>query len=73
MKNFINTFFSYKAMSQPLPVGSFNFVDQKKMRSFTPSFIRNLDRFGKTGYFLEVDLVYPSRLHGNISQVKMNI
>ena len=66
-------FFSYKAMSQPLPVGSFNFVDQKKMRSFTPSFIRNLDRFGKTGYFLEVDLVYPSRLHGNISQVKMNI
>ena len=48
-------------MSEPLPVGGFEFL--RNTTKFTEKYIKNLDRRGKKGFFFEVSLSYPPELH----------
>ena len=48
------------ALSLNLPVNSFKWV--KKLSQFNESFIRNCDKNGDIGYFVEVDIDYPEKL-----------
>jgi hypothetical protein len=49
------------AMSQPLPIGNYNWEDVCKFDTMKK--IMKLDPFGKKGYQFKVDLDYPSELH----------
>ena len=45
------------AMSQPLPMGGFRWVD------IHPNEVSKLANYSKKGYLLEVDIAYPRELH----------
>ena len=48
------------AMSEPLPVGNFRFLDQDEIADFD---IMTIPADGDTGYIIECDLTYPEHLH----------
>ena len=48
-------------MSQKLPVNGFKWI--KKVSKIDEDFIKNYDKDGNTGYFLNVDIEYPKELH----------
>jgi len=48
------------SMSQHLPVGNFRWLTKKDIEAFD---IHSVKLNGRTGYFLEVDLIYPKDLH----------
>ncbi|XP_052855203.1 uncharacterized protein LOC128263964 [Drosophila gunungcola] len=48
------------AMSQPLPLSGFKFLDKEEVESFD---YKNISVDGNIGYMLEVDLEYPSDRH----------
>ena len=49
-------------MSQKLPVNGFKLVKQEELSNFNEDFIKNYDKNGNIGYFLEVDIDYPKEL-----------
>ena len=49
------------AMSQKLPVN--NFESMEDTSKFNEDFIKNCDDGSDEGYFLEVDVQYPDKLH----------
>ena len=49
-------------MSQKLPVNDFKWVKQEELSNFNEDFIKNYDKNGNIGYFLEVDIDYPKEL-----------
>ena len=49
------------AMSQKLPVN--NFESMEDTSKFNEDFIKNYNDGGDGGYFLEVDVQYPDKLH----------
>ncbi|XP_033729598.1 uncharacterized protein LOC117318757 [Pecten maximus] len=51
-----------KAMSEPLPVGGFRWVDNTQTFDIT-----KVSKDGDLGYVMEVDLEYPDELHDNHS------
>ena len=55
----INNLYGY-SMSQKLPIGYFQFLEQDEIDSFD---IQSILKDGSKGYFLEVDLEYPQDLH----------
>ena len=48
-------------MSRKLPVNGFNWI--KHSSKFRSSFIKNYNEEVDKGYFLEVDVQYPEKLH----------
>ena len=48
-------------MSQKLPVTGFKWI--KKVSKIDEGFIKNYDKDGNIGYFLNVDIEYPKELH----------
>ena len=50
------------AMSQKLPVNDFKWVKQEELSNFNEDFIKNYDKNGNMGYFLEVDIDYLKEL-----------
>ena len=56
-----NNLYGY-AMQQPLPVGKFEWVDESEFGSLLNN-IRNIPVDNPVGYVLEVDLLYPAKLH----------
>ena len=48
-------------MSQKLPVNKFEWM--KDTSHFNDDFIKNYNEEGDEGYFLEVDVHYPEKLH----------
>ena len=48
-------------MSQKLPVNDFKCVED--ISEFDKSFIKNYNTESDEGYFLEVDIQYPEKLH----------
>ncbi len=48
------------AMVQPLPLSDFVFMQEKDIELFD---VMSIPETGKTGYILEVSLVYPKHLH----------
>ena len=50
-------------MSQKLPVKNFKWV--KDISKFDESFIESCNEESDKGYFLEVDIQYPEKLHHN--------
>ena len=51
------------AISQKLPVDSFEQVEENDLSRFNESFKKNYDETSDKGYFLEVDVKYPKNLH----------
>ena len=51
------------AMSQKLPVNSFEWVNN--LSKFNEDFIKKYDEDSNTGYFLELDVEYPKTLFNN--------
>ena len=49
-------------MSQKLPVNDFKWIEQKKWSKSSEDFIKNYDKNGNIGYFLEVDFAYQKVL-----------
>ena len=49
------------AMSQKLPVNNFEWI--KDTSQFNEDFIKNYNEESDEGYFLEVDVQYPKKLH----------
>ena len=49
-------------MSQKLPINDFKWVKQEELLKFNEDFIKNYDENSNTGYFLEVDIDYPTEL-----------
>ena len=49
------------AMSQKLPVGSFEFVEVASQDN--ENFIKNYEENSDVGYFFEVDIHYPKKLN----------
>ena len=49
------------AMSQKLPVNNFEWI--KDTSQFNEDFIKNYNEESDEGYFLEVDVQYPEKLH----------
>ena len=49
------------AMSQKLPVNNFEWI--KDTSQFNEDFIKNYNEESDEGYFLEVDIQYPEKLH----------
>ena len=52
-----------QAMSQKLPVYGFECVKKDDLSKFKEIFIKNYDENSGKGYFLEVDVEYPKKLH----------
>ena len=48
-------------MSQKLPVSNFGWI--KDTSQFNEDFIKNYNEESDEGYFLEVDVQYPEKLH----------
>ena len=48
-------------MSQKLPVNSFELIEETSQ--FNEDFIKNYNEENDEGYFLEVDVQYPEKLH----------
>lgn len=48
------------AMVQPLPIGDFDFMEQKDIETID---VMSIPEEGGTGYILEVSLEYPEHLH----------
>ena len=48
------------AMSEPLPVGDFRFLDQNEIEQFR---LHEIAADSDTGYIIECDLAYPDHLH----------
>ena len=48
-------------MSQKLPVNDFKCVED--ISEFDKNFIKNYNKESDKGYFLEVDIQYPEKLH----------
>ena len=48
-------------MSQKLPVNNFEWI--KDTSQFNEDFIKNYNEESDEGYFLEVDVQYPEKLH----------
>ena len=48
-------------MSQKFPVNKFEWIE--KTSQFTEDVIRHFNQESNEGYFLEVDVQYPERLH----------
>jgi len=48
------------AMSNPLPVGKFQFLSQTEIDRFD---LMSIPPDGDTGYIIECDLIYPNHLH----------
>lgn len=46
-----------------LPASNFEWVDEKKVKSWTKKDIMNFPTQTDTGYAFEVDLVYPKKYH----------
>ena len=49
------------AMSEPLPVNGFDWVED--LSKIDENFIKNYDKDNDKGYILEVDVEYPKNLH----------
>ena len=56
----VNNFYGL-AMSQKLPLN--NFESMEDTSRFNDDFIKNCNDGGDEGYFLEVDVQYPDKLH----------
>ena len=56
----VNNFYGW-AMSQKLPVNNFEWIDN--ISSFNEDFIKSYNEESDEGYFLEVDVHYPEKLH----------
>ncbi|XP_030745136.1 uncharacterized protein LOC115874172 [Sitophilus oryzae] len=56
------------AMSQFLPYGGFEWLDQKKLQKLKTSILEIADD-ARTGYILEVDLEIPNELHDKFSDL----
>ena len=50
-----------KAMCMPLPIDCFSWMTEAELANFSPQ--RDVSEDGDIGYFLEVDLEYPEKLH----------
>ena len=48
-------------MSQKLPVNGFEWVEE--LSEFKEDFIKNYDEDSNKGFFLEVDVQYPKKIH----------
>ena len=48
-------------MSQKLPVNKFEWIEETSQ--FNEDFIKNYNKESDEGYFLEVDVQYPEKLH----------
>lgn len=55
----VNNLYGY-VMSQPLPVGNFAWLTRSEIQEFN---IFKCKKKSAVGFFLEVDLIYPSHLH----------
>jgi len=55
------------AMSQPLPVSDYRWLDCQEMSMMDTDFILKLGDYDDYGYILEVDLEYPNELHNSHS------
>ncbi|GBN57403.1 hypothetical protein AVEN_214529-1 [Araneus ventricosus] len=55
-----NNLYGY-TMTQSLPIGNFKFLSESEIKDFN---VLELSAKDEVGYFLEVDLLYPSKLHG---------
>ena len=51
------------AMSQPLPIGDFEWMTPEELVELTPDNILNTPSDGSVGYFVECDLEYPTEIH----------
>ena len=49
------------AMSQKLPVNKFEWIEDTSQ--FNEDFLKNYNKKSDEGYFLEVDVQYPEKLH----------
>ena len=47
------------AMSQPMPVGNFSWIDEKELDTFD---VHSIDDYNENGYILKVDRDYPDHL-----------
>ncbi|GBN97853.1 hypothetical protein AVEN_223550-1 [Araneus ventricosus] len=54
-----NNLYGY-TMTQSLPIGNFKFLSESEIKDFN---VLELSAKDEVGYFLEVDLLYPSELH----------
>lgn len=51
-------------MSQPLPIGEYQWVDEKELQLFANvEAILNLSDHSRNGYIFDVDLHYPKKIH----------
>ena len=50
------------SMTKKLPLNSFKWVED--LSKFNEDFIKNYDKNGDVGYYLEVDVEYPKKLYG---------
>ena len=50
-----------KAMSEKLPVGGFEWVDD--ISEIDENFIKSYDEDSNVGYFIKADIKYPKELH----------
>ena len=57
---YVNSLYNW-AMSQKLPVNKFEWIENTSQ--FTEDFIRHFNQESNEGYFLEVDVQYPEKLH----------
>ena len=51
------------AMSQKLPVGGFEWIEEDDLSKLNESFIKNYDGNSDKRYILEVDVEYPKNLY----------
>ena len=51
------------AMSQPLPIGEFEWLTEAEAATFTPEEILNKSDNERYGFVFEIDLDYPAALH----------
>ena len=51
-----------RGFSQKLPLGSFKWVEEMLFQ-FNKDFIKSYNKYSNIGYFLEIDVSYPSNLH----------
>ena len=57
---YVNSLYNW-AMSQKLPVNKFEWIENTSQ--FTEDFIQHFNQESNEGYFLEVDVQYPEKLH----------